>query len=422
MSYIEPVYDVIVVGARCAGAPLAMLVARAGHRVLLVDRGSFPSDRTSTHYVKRAGAALLRDWGLLDELDRIGTPCIRSHILYAGGFRLEGRAPAHGDVDADYTPRRVLLDQILVDAAREAGVEVREDFSATGLAHEAGRVVGIRGRAKGGSSVELRARVVVGADGVDSFVARNAGAPAVFDAGSFTCAYYAYFSGIRDRDDAIEVHHVEQQRRVLITFPTNDDLDVVLVFWPVQEARAVRADREGAFHSAVGLAPELAERVRRGRRVGEFRGKPALPNFIRQSHGPGWALIGDAAVHRDPLTAQGISSAFLHADLLAGELSPALAGASDVDAALARYTRKQVERSKPMLDLTVMAAQLGPLSPHVREVLGRLAEDPQAFDALLGAIVGSRELEDVLGAEAIQDVARAVDELALPALAQGAAG
>lgn len=417
-------YDVIVVGARCAGAPLAMLVAREGHRVLLVDRSSFPSDRVSTHFIQRAGAALLRDWGLLNALKRIGTPQIRTHILHIGDLRLEGKAPALRGVDADFTPRRLHLDQILVEAAREAGAEVREGFSATGLVYDAGRVVGVRGRARGGGDTELRARVVVGADGIDSFVARNVGAKVAFDAGGFTCAYYAYFHGVRDRDDAIEVHYLEARRRVVITFPTNDDLDVVFVFWPAEEARMVQADREGAFLSAIGLVPGLAERVRAGRRASRYRGKAILPNFVRESHGAGWALIGDAAMHRDPLTAQGITSAFLHADVLARELCEALsgsdAGPGDIDAALARGAQRQVEQTKPMLDLTVAVARLAPVAPPVRGLLAHLAEDSGALEEHLGALVGSRPLEDVLGPQALEEVARAAEEPArLPVATSG---
>ena len=151
-------YDAIVVGARCGGAPLAMLLARKGHRVLLVDRSQFPSDTMSTHYLKRTGAAFLRDWGLLDEIEAIGTPRIRRLTMRMGDVALSGEAPAYRGIDSDYTPRRLYLDKILIDAARTAGAEVRERFMVRELVFDGGRVVGIRGLENGKAPVEERSK------------------------------------------------------------------------------------------------------------------------------------------------------------------------------------------------------------------------------------------------------------------------
>lgn len=404
-------YDAIVIGARCAGAPLAMLLARGGHDVLLVDRSTFPSDRLSTHFLKRTGASYLRDWGLLDSVAEIGTPQIRHHAMHIGGVALRGSAPPYRGVDADFAPRRVYLDKLLVDAAAEAGAEVRESFSVSELIFEDGRVVGVRGAQRGGQTVEERARVVIGADGLQSLVARGVGARTYFDAGSQSCAYYAYYSGMRDRDDAAELHFLDE-RRFIISFPTNDDLDVVFLFWPVDEAAEVRSDLDAAFAETLSLVPDLHARVQSGQRETRIAGMPAIPNFFREAHGPGWALVGDAAHHRDPITAQGISSAFLQAAILAEELTPALAGDSPLHLALGRYEQRQFQQLKPMYDYTVDLARLIPFSLEQRQLLAALTTSPEAVDAFIGAFIGSVPLENVFPPETLGGFARVVDDLA----------
>ena len=405
-------YEVIVIGARCAGAPLAMLLARRGHRVLLVDRSEFPSDTMSTHYVKRTGAAFLRDWGLLGEIEAIGTPRIRRLTMRMGDISISGEAPAYRGIDSDYTPKRLYLDKILVDAARAAGAEVRERFIVRELVFDGGRVVGIRGLDSGKAAIEERAKVVVGADGVNSFVARNVGARTYYDTGSLTCAHYAYFGGIRDRGDQGSLYVLDEARRFIITFPTNDGLDVVFVFWPNEEARRIQGDVDGEFRKVLDLVPDLAARVRSGKRESNFRGTNALPNFFREAHGPGWALVGDAALHRDPITAQGITNAFTHAHLLAEELGVALAGDKPLHLALSSYDHRQVEQLKPMFDYTVHFAQLQPLGSPTRAMLSFMAQDQGAINAFIGAFIGSVQLSDVFPAEMIEGFAHTVRKLA----------
>ena len=163
-------YDAIVVGARCAGSPTAMLLARKGYRVLVVDRATFPSDTVSSHVVHPMGAAALARWGLLDRLAATGCPPIHTYAFDFGPFTLSG-SPATTEAQVAYCARRTVLDKLLVDAAAEAGAEIREGSTVEELLIEDGRVTGINVRSKGGETVRERARVVVGADGRHSRVA-----------------------------------------------------------------------------------------------------------------------------------------------------------------------------------------------------------------------------------------------------------
>ncbi|HET6920515.1 MAG TPA: FAD-dependent monooxygenase [Jiangellaceae bacterium] len=169
-------YDVIVVGARAAGASTAMLLARQGMAVLVVDRARFPSDTLSTHQVQVPGVACLRRWGLLDTV-AASTPSTQRVKLDVGGVVLDGGFPAYQGVSAMYSPRRTLLDAILVDAARAFGAEIREAFHVDELVWTDGRVVGVRGRDSGRAVVTDFASLVVGADGKHSLVEDGVSAP-----------------------------------------------------------------------------------------------------------------------------------------------------------------------------------------------------------------------------------------------------
>lgn len=251
--------DVIVVGARCAGSPTAMLLARQGHRVLLADRATFPSDTISTHVIHPTGIAALNRWGLLGQLLATGCPPVGTYALDFGPFTIAG-SPGTDDSPVAYAPRRTIVDKLLVGAAAAAGAEVRQGFTVQEILTDGGQVTGIRGRGQGGRVVSEHARVVIGADGRHSAVAAAVRPQHHHDKPPLLCGYYAYWSGL---------------------------------------------PMAGRFETYIR----------------PHRGWAACPTHdgLRQPYGPGWALAGDAGYNKDPTTAQGISDAFRDAELRATE-------------------------------------------------------------------------------------------------------
>ena len=383
-------YDAIVVGARCAGSPTAMLLARKGYRVLLVDRAGFPSDALSTHYIHQPGVARLRRWGVLDRVVATGCPPARRMTFDVGPFALTGAPPPADGVAVAYAPRRYLLDEILLEAAAAAGAEVRERFSVGEILVEDGRVTGVRGRAAGGATVTERGRIVVGADGMRSRVARAVHAPASRARPGRACAYYTYWSGVPL--DGPELY--PRDGRMVIAGPTNDGLTIVTAFWPSAEFHRVRADIEGSFLEAVGLAPSLAERLRAGERADRFFGTGDLPFFFRKPYGPGWALVGDAGYHKDPITAQGIGDAFRDAELLAEAIDAGLSGRRPLEDALADYERQRDEHAQPMYEFTHQLAGLEPPSPDMQALFAALRHDQEQTDRFFGAVAGTVRMDD----------------------------
>jgi 2-polyprenyl-6-methoxyphenol hydroxylase-like FAD-dependent oxidoreductase len=397
-------YDAIIVGARVAGSPLAMLLARKGHRVLLLDRATFPSDTISTHHIHQPGVARLKRWGLLDRVRASNVPPTTEIRFDVGPFALTGTPPPAGGTAEAYAPRRKVLDKILVDAAVEAGAELREGFSVEELTTEGGAVTGLRGRGPRGSAVTERARVVVGADGARSFVAREVRAPVYHDRGMLTCNYYSYWSGV-------EVGGVElytRPGRLVVADMTNDGLVMVTVVRPKEEFNRMRSDIEGEFMRDLdAVAPSLAERVRAGRREERFAGSGFLPNHFRRPYGPGWALVGDAGYVKDPATAQGITNAFSHAEMLAEALDDGLSGRGEMGEALAAYERRRNEEVLPMFEHTVRLAGLQPPPPEMVALLGALRGNRAETDRFLGTVTGTVPVQEFFSPENVGRIVRA---------------
>lgn len=388
-------YDAIVVGARCAGSPTAMLLARTGYRVLLVDRAAFPSDTISVHYIHQPGVASLNRWGLLDQVVASNCPPVRRQRLDFGPVVLEGSPPPADGVADGYAPRRTVLDKLLVDAAAAAGAEIRERFTVEELVMDGDRVTGIRGHAAGGATVTEAARIVIGADGRHSLVARAVQAPEYETRPAFTCAYYGYWEDFPL--DGAELY--VRPERMLLAGPTNDGLTLVIVYWPVTAFGTVRTDVEGQFLAALEAVPSLAERARTGQRVEPYRGTADLPNFYRRPHGPGWALVGDAGYHKDPITAQGITDAFRDAQLLADAIDDGFAGRRPLAEALAGYEQARNAATMPLYGLTCQFAALQPPDPELQHLIAALRDNPEQTGRFLGTVVGTVPIPEFFAPE-----------------------
>jgi 2-polyprenyl-6-methoxyphenol hydroxylase-like FAD-dependent oxidoreductase len=378
----QVVYDAIVIGARVAGSPTAMLLARKGYRVLLMDRASFPSDTMSTHQIQLPGSAALKRWGLLERVVTTGLPAAERVRMEMGGMVVEGRLPALEGVTGVYSPRRYLLDKILLDAASEAGAEVRADCLIQEPLWDDGRVVGVRGQTKDGAAFSERARVVIGADGRHSLVARAVNAPKYDEQPEHTCGYYTYWADAPVQGG--EIYRVG--RRMLGAWPTNDGLTMIYVAWPAAEFDAFRSDVESSYMATIDLVPHLSERVRQGRRAERIVGSGEMANYYRKPYGPGWALVGDAGYIKDPITGLGISDAFRDAELLSDALEAGFSGRTALDLALVAYEQKRNEASKPFYDLTLDTARMEPLRVEQVELLRALQRNPAAASQFFGVL------------------------------------
>lgn len=347
-----PAYDVAIVGARAAGAATALLLARAGHRVLVVDRSRYGSDTLSTHAIVRGGILQLDRWGLLDTIRAAGTPpADRVTFNYAG-------RPVVVDLDHRlYAPRRTVLDRVLVDAAREAGADIRFGAHVTDVRRtDDGHVGGIVVRERDGAVSEIEAEMTVGADGRRSGVARAVGAP-VTAAGTHTTAfYYGYWSGLEDR--GFEWHFGPEVGAGVI--PTNDGLACVFVGTsPERFHTRLRPDpARNVERMAAELPSDLAARLAAGERNGPLRGFAGLPGWLRRPFGDGWALVGDAGSFKDPITAHGLTDAMRDAELLARAIDEGLTGVTPMMAALAGYERVRDDVALPILQTTDAVASL----------------------------------------------------------------
>jgi 2-polyprenyl-6-methoxyphenol hydroxylase-like FAD-dependent oxidoreductase len=404
-----PEYDAIVVGARCAGSPTAMLLARRGWRVLLLDRATFPSDTVSTHLVHAPGVAALGRWGLLDRVVATGCPPINTYSFDFGPFAIVGSPHPADGVATAYAPRRTVLDKILVDAAAEAGAEVRQAFTIEDVVVEDGVVVGIRGHSESGTPTQERARIVVGADGRNSRIARSVGAEEYNAKPMLQWSYYTYWSGLPL--DGMET--VIRPDRGWGAFPTNDGLTLLVLGWPYAEASAYKADPEGNYLKTLELAPEFAARMRDATREARFTGG-AVPNYFRRPFGPGWALVGDAGYDKDPITAQGISDAFWDAEHFTNAISDAFNGRRPFDDSMAAWQRARDEHAMPMYEFTTQMATLEPPPPEMQQLLGALHGNQSAMDDFVSVVAGTMSPIEFFDPQHIGQIMAAAAERGTP--------
>ncbi|MFF0269897.1 NAD(P)/FAD-dependent oxidoreductase [Kribbella sp. NPDC004536] len=384
--------DVVIVGARCAGASLAMLLARRGHDVVVIDKARLPSDTNSTHGIGRGGVVQLSRWGLLEPVLASGAPAVRFATFGTDDDVVRRRVKDRAGVDLVVAPRRVVLDDLLAAAASKSGARIRTATSATGVVRSAnGRVVGITAETATGERLEFSARFVVGADGLRSRVAGYVGARALTSYRSTSSVYYAYVRGMDASDFELQV----SAGAYTGVFPTHGDESCVWTFRPSHAAARIRSagsERAEAFTVALEeAAPAIGGRVRSGSIAAPVRGGIDMPNFVRSAYGAGWALVGDAGYHRDPISGHGMTDAFRDAELLATAMDRSLRDPEAERDALAQFQQQRDAYSADVLDATVKLTKFPPPDRFVELQIGlsRALDAEADFLAALPPVFGA---------------------------------
>jgi 2-polyprenyl-6-methoxyphenol hydroxylase-like FAD-dependent oxidoreductase len=358
-----------------------MLLARMGYRVLLLDKATFPSDTMSTHLVHPPGVAALERWGLLGRLEASGCPPVERYSFDFGPVTIAGSPLPVDGIARAYCPRRTVLDHLLVEAAVEAGAELREGFTVDQVLVDDGTVTGVLGHGDGPRRITEHGRIVIGADGRHSAVARTVKPEQYNERPSHLAMYYAYWSNLPSAgfDTTIRA----EDHRGWAAIPTHDDLTVVPFGWPVDEFHANRGDIEGNFLKATELSPEFAERLRGATRESKFIGTAELPGYFRKPYGPGWALVGDAGYHKNPITAMGINDAFRDAELVAAAIHDDLAGTRAYEDGMRDYPATRDREAGPVYELTDEFAQLQPPPPELMQLIGAMHGNQDAMDQFI---------------------------------------
>jgi 2-polyprenyl-6-methoxyphenol hydroxylase-like FAD-dependent oxidoreductase len=368
-------FDVIVVGARCAGAPLATMLARDGLRVCLVDKDRFPSDTLSTHGIQPTGIQVLERIGVLDSLLKLAPPILRLRMVFD-----DIAAPAADVVAITGAPglsvRRITLDEILMNAAADAGAEVRTQTAITGLVMDSGRVAGVTT-----PSGELRAPLVVGADGTRSTVAKMVGAQEYNPTPNGRVFMWAYYEA--DPTDG-EMWIGKVGDHTYLGMPTDGGLTLVGVCPSIERRDEVRADREAVYEAGLCAWPELHAGVDGAGRYGPVRTMANMRGFFRPSAGPGWALVGDAGHFKDPTPGQGIADALRQSEKLAAAITRALdSDQGGADEILREWWRWRDEDAWEMYWFAHDMGAAGPTPPLRREAERRIAADPELTTAMV---------------------------------------
>ncbi|MEP6665014.1 MAG: NAD(P)/FAD-dependent oxidoreductase [Nocardioidaceae bacterium] len=379
-------HDAVVVGARVAGASTAMLLARAGAQVALVDRARYGTDTLSTHGLMRAGVLQLSRWGLLDRIVAADTPPIqRTSFHYGGDEEVQISIRPSAGIDALYAPRRHVIDRVLVDAAAEAGVDVFHETRVDDLLRDpAGRVAGVRVVNAEGSH-DLSARFVVGADGIGSLVARDVAAPTLHQGRAASAVRYAYYRGLEPT--GYEWAYGDGAAAGII--PTNDDLSCVFVATSPQRMRTLRLREaaDGILETVFRLAaPGQDSRLAAATRVSRLHGWAGIRSYARHSWGPGWALVGDAGYFKDPISTHGMTQALRDAELLASAILEALSGARPEAIALDGYQRRRdalsVQLFRASDDIAAYDWDGRLVQPMLRRVAAAMTDEVELLESL----------------------------------------
>ena len=386
-------FDAIVIGGSASGAPTAMLLARAGLKVLLVEKRTFPRDTLSTHFIWPRGVSYLNRWGLAARVcDK--SPTFTDLELSVEDISLKGSVPLadlearfqqlHGDTigvtNRCCGPRRYFLDQVLLDAAKDAGVDVREGVTFTQPLVEDGAVKGIEAVRTNGATLSAKSQLVIGADGRFSPFARQVGARTLVLREQSTFAYWGYFSDVKKIKQAI----YKKGRLGVAMFPTSDGAQMALAYGPTDWWNAFRTKAEENFFKVFAFcAPEFEEALRAANRVERFKACSSMPAFQREVWGKNWVLLGDAAGFHDQVTAMGQTHAFRDAQLLVDCVSEAFSGESTMDEALACYAARRAEDYNDYFEFSCRTAEMNPLSAQELGFFYAIRNNQQQIEQLL---------------------------------------
>lgn len=360
-------YDVICVGARIAGAIAASLLGDYGHRILALDRARFPSDTLSTHFFRAPTLRAFKRAGVLDEVLR-AAPHLSVDYNVVDGIIFPEPVTKPEDFPFYMCVRRITLDAILAQRLKQTpGVEVREGARVEELIREDGRVIGVKW-SEAGRRHEATARVIVGADGVHSFVAAEVHPQVESDEPVHRTMYYAYYRGVEPKDGPAAEFHFLGNHLVYI-FPCDDNLTLVAASLPIEEFREFKRNPEGKLMAVIGSMRAAAPRLEKAEREGPVRGTGTIPGYMRVPHGPGWALVGDSAMVMDPWSGQGMDQASTHAVILADQLHAFLSLQSPWEEAMKTYHQARNEFSEKTFRRTCALSR--DLRPMTREALKR---------------------------------------------------
>jgi 2-polyprenyl-6-methoxyphenol hydroxylase-like FAD-dependent oxidoreductase len=379
---VDESFDVVVVGARCAGSPLATHLARAGLSVAVIDRARFPSDTLSTHIFQAEGVIALDRLGVLDRVLATGAPWLARARARFNDLEVDlDWAVRPGDPGPMLCVRRPALDTILVEAAKEAGADVRPSTKVVGLLGDGHRVEGVR-VSSDGREHELRARLVVGADGVGSTVGRLAGSRKYNVTGNERFLVWGYYEAT-DQAPPGTIFFQRWDSDFALACPTDGGAYLFGVFPPLERLPEVKRDLRAGLEAEVRRCPALVPVIDGARPLDPPRLVAAYAGFFRESVGRGWVLVGDAGHFKDPAPGQGISDALRQADRLAPAVVAGLDGSQDLDTALAAWERWRNRDAAEPYWFAYDLGRAGPVPPVLIEVLRRMATRPDGMRSFM---------------------------------------
>ncbi|MEO0444081.1 MAG: NAD(P)/FAD-dependent oxidoreductase [Pseudomonadota bacterium] len=390
-------YDLIIIGARVSGSSTALLSAKAGLKVLLIDRHKFPSDTLSTNYIHQPGCLRLKRWGVLDKIIASGTPAIPTTRFQADDIVIKGGISKDYEQINAYAPRRYVLDSIMAEAAKEAGVELRENCSLLDIKWEDGRCSGVKLRNADKKITTESAALIVGADGMRSTVARLVGSKITHQDPLLTCAYYSFWEGLKP-----DYELYEGKNSWVGAVPTTGSV-LVATYFPQNDFNRVRKSAMAWHMNAIETtAPNLFKRLKSAKQSERLWGTGDQQNFFRQATGPGWALVGDAGHHKDSITARGITDALVQSELLVSRVKNNIHDQPKLNESLQHFAKDRDMLMMPGYKGTLAVAKLEAQNERIsllRSVADNTSTHGIYFDVIAG-IRSATELEKALNIKA----------------------